>query len=208
MSVKNKFTSILLSLCMLASFVPVNFTAFASDKPELINGAYQIESAEDLVWFAEKVNGGDRTANAVLNSDIDLENQNWTPIGNGYNYINNNGYGIDDDTAYNGIFDGKGHSISGLFIETKKYNKQGDNHYETYCQGLFGIIGKEGTVRNVTVNGQINAQAEGNEYIDAAKIYRRNRRYKYRIDYKLYKQRRYNRSCLCGRYNRSAWSSI
>ena len=44
MSVKNKFTSILLSLCMLASFVPVNFTAFASDEPELINGAYQIES--------------------------------------------------------------------------------------------------------------------------------------------------------------------
>lgn len=169
MSVKNKFTSILLSLCMLASFVPVNFTAFASDEPELINGAYQIESAEDLVWFAEKVNGGDRTANAVLNSDIDLENKNWTPIGNGYNYINNNGYGIDDDTAYNGIFDGKGHSISRLFIETKKYNKQGDNHYETYCQGLFGIIGKEGTVRNVTVNGQINAQAEGNEYINAAK---------------------------------------
>lgn len=41
-------------------------------KPELINGAYQIESAEDLVWFAEKVNGGDRTANAVLNSDIEL----------------------------------------------------------------------------------------------------------------------------------------
>lgn len=169
MSVKNKFTSILLSLCMLASFVPVNFTAFASDEPELINGAYQIESAEDLVWFAEKVNGGDRTANAVLNSDIDLENQNWTPIGNGYNYINNNGYGIDDNTAYNGIFDGKDHSISGLFIETKKYNKQGDNHYETYCQGLFGIIGKEGTVKNVTVNGQINAQAEGNEYINAAK---------------------------------------
>ena len=66
MSVKNKFTSILLSLCMLASFVPVNFTAFASDEPELINGAYQIESAEDLVWFAKKVNGGDRTANAVL----------------------------------------------------------------------------------------------------------------------------------------------
>ena len=65
MSVKNKFTSILLSLCMLASFVPVNFTVFASDEPELINGAYQIESAEDLVWFAEKVNGGDRTADAV-----------------------------------------------------------------------------------------------------------------------------------------------
>ena len=26
-----------------------------------------------MVWFAEKVNGGDRTANAVLNSDIDLK---------------------------------------------------------------------------------------------------------------------------------------
>ena len=55
------------------------------------------------------------------------------------------------------------------FHKRAKYNKQGDNHYETYCQGLFGIIGKEGTVRNVTVNGQINAQAEGNEYINAAK---------------------------------------
>ena len=49
MSVKNKFTSILLSLCMLASFVPVNFTAFASDEPELINGAYQIEVRK--IWF-------------------------------------------------------------------------------------------------------------------------------------------------------------
>lgn len=134
--------------------------------------------------------------------------KNWTPIGNGYNYINNNGYGIDDDTAYNGIFDGKGHSISGLFIETKKYNKQGDNHYETYCQGFFGIIGKEGTVRNVTVNGQINAQAEGNEYINAAKYIGGIAGINADLIYKLYKQRRYNRSCLCWRYNRSAWSSI
>ena len=56
MSVKNKFTSILLSLCVFASFAPVNFTAFATNEPELINGAYQIDSAEDLVWFAEKAN--------------------------------------------------------------------------------------------------------------------------------------------------------
>lgn len=169
MKVKTKFTSILLSLCMLAGFLPTNFTVFAADEPKVINGAYQIDSAEDLFWFAEKVNSGDKTANAVLNNDIDLENKSWTPIGSGYNYINSNGYGISADTAYNGIFDGKGHSISGLSIETKKYNKQGDNHYETYCQGLFGIIGKDGTVKNLTVNGQINAQAEGNEYINAAK---------------------------------------
>ena len=31
----------------MLEFCTVNSTAFASDEPELINGAYQIESAED-----------------------------------------------------------------------------------------------------------------------------------------------------------------
>lgn len=161
---KKRLTSLFLSLCMLLGM----FTAVAAESgaaPELVDGAYLIDSAEDMFWFASEVNGGNRTANAVLEDDIDLGGEQWTPIGAGYDYKN---LGIDGSSAYYGTFDGNGHTVSGLFIETKKYKKFGQNHYETYCQGLFGIIGKSGVVKNLTVDGKINARAQGNEYISAA----------------------------------------
>lgn len=167
---KNKLTGILLVLCMLAGLLPG--TALAETVvPETENGVYLIDSADELFWFAEKVNGGEKDANAALTADIDLENREWTPIGDGYSYSNSNGNGITADTAYTGLFDGRGHSVSGLHIETRKLKKKDKDkeNYDTYCKGLFGIIGEGGTVKNLTVNGKINARADGNEYVKAAK---------------------------------------
>ena len=161
---KNKLTGILLVLCMLAGLLPG--TALAETVvPETENGVYLIDSADELFWFAEKVNGGEKDANAALTADIDLENREWTPIGDGYSYSNSNGNGITADTAYTGLFDGRGHSVSGLHIETRKLKKKDKDkeNYDTYCKGLFGIIGEGGTVKNLTVNGKINARADGNE---------------------------------------------
>ena len=153
---------------MLISMLP-GMAAFAENAaPELINGFYQLDSADDLFWFADEVNGGEKDLNAVLTADVDLGGKAWTPIGAGYDYFDNSGYGIIADSAYNGTFDGKNHTISGLSIKTKKYKKQGEKHYETYCQGLFGILGEASTVKNVTIDGEINARASGNEYIEAA----------------------------------------
>ena len=45
----------------------------AYQQPEISDGYYQIENAGQLYWFANHINTVDRTANAVLIADIDLE---------------------------------------------------------------------------------------------------------------------------------------
>ena len=62
---------------------------------------YEIGTAEDLVAFAEAVNGGETGANAVLTADITLT-EVWTaPIGV-------------PSAQYTGTFDGQGHKITGF----------------------------------------------------------------------------------------------
>ena len=98
---------------------------------------YQIGTAIGLEWFRDKVNDGEYGACAVLTADIDLNNENWTPIG----IISNNSSG---QGAYTGTFDGKGHTISGL-------NVSGELVYA----GLFGAV-KGGTIKNLTVAGNVS----------------------------------------------------
>ena len=98
---------------------------------------YQIGTAIGLEWFQDKVNSGEYGACAVLTADIDLNNENWTPIG----IISNNSSG---QGAYTGTFDGKGHTISGL-------NVSGELVYA----GLFGAV-KGGTIKNLTVAGNVS----------------------------------------------------
>ena len=106
---------------------------------------YQIGSAAELYWFAKTVNEGDYDANAVLTDNITI-NENvlndgslntnssfreWTPIGE---------YGTYGEKAYTGTFDGRGHTISGLY-----YNGSG------YYVGLFGCVDSDGRVQKVNV---------------------------------------------------------
>ncbi len=120
------------------------------------SGAYEIDNAGKLYWFAALVNGKldgveqNKEANAVLTADI-VVNQNvlnengdlnsgsfraWVPIGQ---VIMGNG-------QYSGSFDGQNHSISGLY-EIGYTN--GEEHFDYYI-GLFGhVFG--GLVSNVTV---------------------------------------------------------
>ena len=111
---------------------------------------YQIGSADDLRAFAEKVNGGETDASAVLTADIDLnpgftfkedgsysgpagvEPQEWTPIGN-------------SSRRYSGNFDGNEKTISGLYIDS-------DADY----QGLFGYVSSSGTVKDLSVSGSVS----------------------------------------------------
>ena len=92
---------------------------------------FEISSAEQLRNFANAVNEGNTTANAVLTADITLPiDTNWTPIGN-------------DSNQYKGTFDGDGHTITGLSVDI-----QSDN---TIYAGLFGYIGEGGTIKNVSL---------------------------------------------------------
>ncbi|MGO5164329.1 MULTISPECIES: hypothetical protein [unclassified Candidatus Paralachnospira] len=99
-------------------------------------GVYQITSGAELAWFAELVNkSGSRTKfQAVLCNDINLGNQEWTPIGMKKN-------------VYRGSFDGGGYKIRGLLV----------TEAENYA-GLFGIVygDEKDSIRNLTVAGTVN----------------------------------------------------
>ena len=101
-------------------------------EPAQADGVYQIGTAEELAWFAAKVNDGTAAAaNAVLTADIDLNNKEWTPIGNVPN-------------RYVGSFNGQNHTVKNMSITV------GAEYI-----GLFGFAAKR-TIENITVEGKID----------------------------------------------------
>ena len=95
---------------------------------------YRISTAEELGLFRDTVNGdggrGQNTACAVVTADIDLQNQLWTPIGNG-------------QYPYGGTFDGGGHTIKNLNVNSSA------NH-----AGLFGNA-HNAVFKDLTVAGSV-----------------------------------------------------
>ena len=88
--------------------------------------AVSIATAEELAAFRDRVNNNETTLNAILTADIALDkSETWTPIGT-------------SSTMYAGIFDGNGHTISGL-------NVTGANN------GLFKMTGTA-TIQNLTIS--------------------------------------------------------
>ena len=110
---------------------------------ELKNGAYEIGTVEQLKLFRDAVNEGNSFAKATvkLTADIDLENEEWTPIGTQAN-------------AFAGIFDGGGHTVSNLYI----------NQPSRSDVGFFGYT-RDGEIRNLTIE---NADVTG--YLDVGAV--------------------------------------
>ncbi len=104
-------------------------------EPRYEDGIYHIGTGAELAWFAAKVNAGDYKLSARLVSDIDLCGHDWTPIG-----------GSKSSTAYQGTFEGDGHSIDGLYIRN-----------ESTYQALFGYI-KDSHISGITVDGEVSAK--------------------------------------------------
>ena len=117
----------LLKMCLMAIMMAVGMSAYALDK---VNGAYQIGTAEDWKDFAELVNGGERTANAILTADIDL-GATTTQIGIGGDYL--------------GVFNGAGYTITISLPD--RTDGEGP--------ALFRGVGPSGIVQNLKVQGSI-----------------------------------------------------
>lgn len=120
---------------------------------------YLIGNAQALRDFAAKVNSGEETsAWAVLKADIDLNPGKKVLNDDGTLY--NKGKGLEEWTPigqigspYVGIFDGKGHVVSGLY-----FNKDADDYV-----GLFGFIsGSETKVQKV---GVVDSYFNGRQYV-------------------------------------------
>ena len=110
---------------------------------------YTISTAQELANFAYYVNNHttgaayknkyvELTADIILNDWVINENgsintsaQEWVPIGE---------YGVFFNDSFEGIFDGNGYTISGVYVNTEySYN------------GLFGDL-KHGSIKNLNVN--------------------------------------------------------
>lgn len=107
------------------------------------SGVYQIGTAEELAWLAAEINNSSNNSqsySAVLTADIDLGYRPWTPIGCYVDWQNNH--------PYRGVFDGQGHTVSGLYVTALS------NGYA----GLFGYTSGSTTIKNLTVEGEIRLE--------------------------------------------------
>ena len=99
---------------------------------------YRFTTAEQLAGLAQLVN--DKTASVsfkgktiYLDNDLDLSGTQWTPIGNGSNFVRH----------FAGTFDGQYHKIMNLH-----HHSTGD---ELIRNGLFGVVSDGGTLKNLLV---------------------------------------------------------
>ena len=114
---KSKIKTILIAL-LLAS------TANSAWALDVVDGVYQIGTADHLIEFAGIVNGGENNANAVLTANIDMSGKSWTPIG-------------DNEHRYIGTFDGQFHMIDNLVYEGGEK------------VGIFGVVNGGCTIKNL-----------------------------------------------------------
>ena len=103
---------------------------------------YVITNADELKWFAKKVNGtladaakAETNINALLDNDITV---NEAVLGDEYALMNKKAEQWTSIQDFAGIFDGQGHSINGLYQNSTIEQ-----------QGLFAT--NKGTVQNLTV---------------------------------------------------------
>lgn len=100
-------------------------------------GFYLISTKDELTWFADRTNNGN---NKIIGVMID-----------GIEGIINSVIGEKESYPFEGIFDGNGFYFNRATIICNKENN-----------GIIGVLGKNGIVRNVGVGNSVNAVGNGN----------------------------------------------
>lgn len=101
-----------------------------TDPKKDANGVYLIGTAAELAWFAAT----DGKTSAKLTADIDLAAYDWTPLNKFY-----------------GTFDGDGHMVKNLYINSG-----------SYPLGIFGYVKTGAAVKNLGVSGDVTCTASSN----------------------------------------------
>ncbi|MCQ2095655.1 MAG: hypothetical protein MJY59_02805, partial [Bacteroidaceae bacterium] len=148
-----KITRLLLSAVLMMCCMVMNAEIVPTQPQADGNGNYELNTAAELYWFANYVNSGNTSANAILTADITVNNgvldsngdlasstfETWTPIDGG-------------GSGYKGEFNGNGHTISGLYIKDTSKNKI----------GLFGVMVKGAYIHNLGVK---DSYFSGNNWV-------------------------------------------
>ena len=145
---KKKVLSLLLTLCLVMTFVPM--AAFAAEANKI-----SITTVDELLQFAKAVDNGeydDKTDAVVsLDADLDLTGVAWTPIGSVF---------AADGTLlhyFSGKFYGNGHTISNLDF-SENYGKA---EYPSF--GFFSeVYGAE--ISSLTIQGKLDVSNSGYVY--------------------------------------------
>lgn len=106
-----------------------------SAEPPLVNGVYEISTAEQMVWFGKYVNTDHPEAKGKLMADIDLSGITWEPM-------------CPDGKGYTGVFDGNGHVIRNLSISQSVNNEWIYNYRTT---GFFAYLGVGAVLQNLGI---------------------------------------------------------
>ena len=104
------------------------------------SSTFTVSTAAQLAKFAYMVDAGNdfNGKTITLSADINLSAHHWTPIGTTEYYY------------FSGIFDGAGHTISGMYI----------NDNSRVYNGLFGCINDNARIKNLKItDSQINANS-------------------------------------------------
>lgn len=106
------------------------------------DGYYEIYRTNQLVMFSDFVNVGNRSVNAVLMNDLNMNSYAWKPIcSTALYYSNTYKNGDYPDAGYQGIFDGNYHTIQNLKVTSV-----------SGVDGTYGLVGSlSGTVKNLAV---------------------------------------------------------
>ena len=137
---KKKVLSLLLTLCLVMTFVPM--AAFAAEANKI-----SITTVDELLQFAKAVDNGeydDKTDAVVsLDADLDLTGVAWTPIGSKFDTDGNLLH------YFSGKFYGNGHTISNLDF-SENYGK---TEYPSF--GFFSeVYGAE--ISGLTIQGKLD----------------------------------------------------
>lgn len=151
------------SFILAAILLAVQFTsgetpaahADASSPPPVVEGWVQVSTAEQLAYINQH-QPGYVASNIRLMNDIDLSGVDWLPFGG------------NDNDAFSGTFDGRGHLISGVEINSADWDDP--KQYENV--GFFGKV--TGTVQHlrlaVQISGGANTGGAVGELTDGGKL--------------------------------------
>ena len=179
MTVYTRFFKHKLQIVFLFIFIIFsNLQGFALDTwggsigtaPSLSGSTYTINKCSELAWLANQVNTGNTFIGYTFNvaDDLDLNNYNWTPIGNAtYSFQGTfNGQGhkiynlsVNNSTGYAGLFGNAGNSasISNTSIQSGTITSSGN-----YAGSLVGNLSGNPTINNCNSNASVSTS--GNQY--------------------------------------------
>ncbi len=152
------------------SELPKCMTGVGFDGFGIKTNPYLIEDAKDLKLLAEKVNSGETYEGKYfkLTADIDLKNEEWTPIGTML---------VEEGRPFQGTFDGDEHQITNLKISNggqyaglfgytegaviKSCNVTGEINGYNQTGGIVGYANNNTHILNCSFQGNVKGKGEG-----------------------------------------------